>query len=88
MAAIAGRNLVRLNREQLARQLHERGKALWALRESKAVSADTLAKINRGEPVKPIILQQILAQLAKWPVLKGSAALLEEETPTPEEAAR
>lgn len=75
-AATDGNGLVKINREELAHNLHVRGKTYFDL---KVVSAGTRAKIRRGEKVKVSILRTITAQLAAWPVLEGAAALLSNE---------
>lgn len=72
-------SLVRINRRELARKLHERGKNHFELAQARAVSSDTLRKIKRGEKVKPSVLANITEQLAKWPVLAHASALIEEE---------
>jgi hypothetical protein len=71
--------LVRINRRELARKLHERGKNHFELQQSRAVSGDTLRKIARGEKVKPSVLSRIAAQMDKWPVLRHAPSLIEEE---------
>jgi hypothetical protein len=57
------------------------------LRTVKAASYDTLAKIRRGEPVKPSVLHRIIQELAKWPELEHAEELLAKLTPSPENAA-
>jgi hypothetical protein len=68
--------LTRINHAFLLHKLHVRGKAPGDLREAKACSFDTLAKIRRGEPVKVIVLHRIITQLCQWPELEYAEGLL------------
>ncbi len=68
--------LVRIDPDALARKLALRGKSWSALRV--AVSSETLAKIQRGEPVKAFVLRRITVALVAWPELEHAADLLDD----------
>jgi hypothetical protein len=69
--------VVRINPDALERKLLLRGQSWEALRASHVASYSTLAKIRRGESVKPRVLQNILVQLIAWPELEGAADLID-----------